>query len=227
MQEFINNLKEKFNNEFIKLVVGILNLYHENNDGHGKDHIITVITNTLEYITFYKLNETSKKIVVLGAVCHDLGLIDGDRSIHHYKSASLVYELIPLRNYFNDEIIIHKIAECCLFHRASNNSDLNHISLEAKIVADCDNDFDINTIIRRSIQYHWNKNHYNKNKLNVIISNVIEHMEEKFSRTGYAKFILELPPKFKNIVEERYHIVENKKDLFELVNKIALEELNK
>lgn len=106
---------------------------------------------------------------MVGAACHDLGLINGDRNIHHYKSASLVYELIPLRNYFNDETTIHKIAECCLFHRASNTSDLSNISLEAKIVADCDNDYSLEQIVIRSVHYHCTKIKYNKNKWKMLL----------------------------------------------------------
>lgn len=51
MKNLIENLKKEFDTQFVKLIIGILELYPNSKDGHGKEHIVQVITNTLEYIS--------------------------------------------------------------------------------------------------------------------------------------------------------------------------------
>lgn len=115
------------------------------------------------------------------AAYHDLGLCDG-REFHHIASGKILEADMSLRQWFSlDEIKLMK--EAVEDHRASSKNPPR--SIYGKIVAEADRDINPLKIIKPTIQYsiahspstdkehHWN--------------NLINHMAEKYSESGYMK----------------------------------------
>ena len=146
--------------------------------GHGREHVITVIEQSLLLARYY---DVDVDMVYAIAAYHDTGLVEG-RKRHHIVSGDIVRADAKLREWF-DVSQIELIAEAVTDHRASNDHEPR--SIYGKIVAEADRVIDTEIIVRRTIQYglthysHLNKEgHYHR---------FVEHMKEKYAYGGYLK----------------------------------------
>ena len=146
--------------------------------GHQRDHVETVINQSMELAQYYDVNIN---MVYAIAAYHDTGLVDS-RERHHIVSGEIVMADEGLRQWFSEEQI-KVMAEAVEDHRASNSNVPR--SLYGKIVAEADRLIDGVTIVRRTIQYglaHYpqldKKGHYDR---------FVEHMNEKYAEGGYLK----------------------------------------
>ena len=146
--------------------------------GHQRDHVETVINQSMELAQYYDVNIN---LVYAIAAYHDTGLVDS-RERHHIVSGEIVMADESLRQWFSEEQI-KVMAEAVEDHRASNSNVPR--SLYGKIVAEADRLIDGVTIVRRTIQYglaHYpqldKKGHYDR---------FVEHMNEKYAEGGYLK----------------------------------------
>lgn len=156
----------------------IIPRYDEFDAGHRRDHVMTVIEQSLELAQYY---DVDINMVYAVAAYHDTGLVDS-RERHHIASGEIVKADESLRQWFSEEQIVI-IAEAVEDHRASNKNVPR--SIYGKIVAEADRLIDRATIVRRTIQYglahypHLDKDgHYNR---------FVEHMNEKYAEGGYMK----------------------------------------
>ena len=153
--------------------------------GHGREHVITVIEQSLLLARYY---DVDVDMVYAIAAYHDTGLVEG-RKRHHIVSGDIVRADAKLREWF-DESQIELIAEAVTDHRASNDHEPR--SIYGKIVAEADRVIDTEIIVRRTIQYglthssHLNKEgHYHR---------FVEHMKEKYAYGGYLKLWIPQSP---------------------------------
>lgn len=147
--------------------------------GHGRDHVQTVISQALMLAQYYP--ETDKRIVLVAAAYHDMGLAFG-RDEHHTHSARIVREDERLRQWFNEDEI-NMIAEAAEDHRAS--SDHEPRTIYGRIIAEADRVIDSETIVRRALQYGM-KRHPGLDREGQYIR-LMDHMREKYDYGGYLK----------------------------------------
>ena len=172
-------MSDELNIELQKYIESeIIPRYDEFDAGHRRDHVMTVIEQSLELAQYY---DVDINVVYAVAAYHDTGLVDS-RERHHVASGEIVMADECLRQWFGEEQIV-VIAEAVEDHRASNKNVPR--SIYGKIVAEADRLIDGATIVRRTIQYglahypHLDKDgHYNR---------FVEHMNEKYAEGGYMK----------------------------------------
>ncbi len=146
--------------------------------GHRRDHVMTVITQSVELAQYY---DVDINMVYAIAAYHDTGLVAG-RERHHVVSGEILSGDVHLRSWF-DERQIDIMAEAVVDHRASNSQEPR--TIYGKIVAEADRIIDSDVIVQRTIQYglahypHLDKEgHYRR---------FMEHMKEKYAEGGYLK----------------------------------------
>ena len=157
----------------------IIPRYDNFDAGHGRDHVQTVISQALMLAQYYP--ETDKRIVLVAAAYHDLGLAFG-RDEHHTHSARIVREDERLRLWFNEDEI-NMIAEAAEDHRAS--SDHEPRTIYGRIIAEADRVIDSETIVRRALQYGLS--HEPGLDREGQYRRLMEHMREKYDYGGYLK----------------------------------------
>lgn len=145
---------------------------------HQRDHADIVIRESIALARYYDVNED---MVYTIAAYHDTGLAV-DRKTHHLESGRIIRADGRLREWFTPEQI-EIMAEAVEDHRAS--SDHEPRSIYGKIVAEADRLIDIDTILRRTIQYGFA--HYPEMARDEHISRAIEHLHEKYAEGGYLK----------------------------------------
>ncbi len=147
--------------------------------GHGRDHVMTVISQALSLAQFYP--EVDQCLLLVAAAYHDLGLALG-RELHHVHSARIVREDERLRQWF-DEDEINTIADATEDHRASSDHDPR--TIYGRIVAEADRIIDGETIVRRALQYGMK--HEPGLDREGQYRRLMEHMREKYDYGGYLK----------------------------------------
>jgi len=164
--------------EIIEMIRDILPEYDKVNEGgHGREHIIDVITKSYHMAIEFGENP---EVCCTAALLHDIGLLNYSRKIHHIGSAIYVTEHIDmLSRYFNEEEI-YKIFSAVLEHRSGFNEE--YTSLVSKIVSDADRSTNIYLMISRSYQYNKNKG-FNEEK---IYREVYSHLKEKYYDRKYT-----------------------------------------
>ena len=125
----------------------IVPLYDNFDAGHGRDHVHTVMSQSLSLASHYP--EVDTCLLLTAAAYHDLGLAFG-RDEHHIHSARIVRDEQRLRHWFNEEEI-NIIAEAAEDHRASSGHEPR--TIYGRIVAEADRIIDSETIVRRALQY--------------------------------------------------------------------------
>ena len=140
--------------------------------GHGRDHVLTVISQALGLAQYYP--EVDCCLLLVAAAYHDLGLAYG-RDEHHIHSARIVREDERLRQWFNDDEI-NTIAEAAEDHRASSGHEPRSIY---------DRIIDGETIVRRALQYGMK--HEPGLDCEGQYRRLMEHMREKYDYGGYLK----------------------------------------
>ena len=153
--------------------------YDDFDAGHGRDHVLTVMSQALSLAQYY--HEVDQCLLLVAAAYHDLGLING-REHHHTDSARIVREDERLRQWF-DEAEINTIADAAEDHRAS--SDHEPRTIYGRIVAEADRIIDGKTIVRRALQYGLK--HEPGLDREGQYRRLMEHMREKYDYGGYLK----------------------------------------
>ena len=153
--------------------------YDDFDAGHGRDHVLTVMSQALNLAQYYP--EVDQSLLLTAAAYHDLGLING-REHHHTDSARIVREDERLRQWFN-ETEINTIADAAEDHRAS--SDHEPRTIYGRIVAEADRIIDGETIVRRALQYGMK--HEPGMDREGQYRRLMEHMREKYDYGGYLK----------------------------------------
>ena len=153
--------------------------YDEFDAGHGRDHVLTVIDQSLRLAEHYP--EVDRCLLLVAAAYHDLGLVNG-RERHHIDSARIVREDKRLRQWFSEDEI-NTIADAAEDHRAS--SDHEPRTIYGRIVAEADRIIDGETIVRRALQYGMK--HEPGLDREGQYRRLMEHMREKYDYGGYLK----------------------------------------
>lgn len=161
---------------------------------HSRDHILTVIANSMEYSVPY---DVDKNMVYTIAAYHDTGVVEG-REHHHTVSGRIIREDTNLRQWFREDEI-ETIAEAAEDHRASTGKEPR--SIYGKIVAEADRDIDKSTIITRTLQYGMS--HYPEMSKEALWDRAKRHLAEKYGEEGYITLWLKAPRNVEALKELR------------------------
>ena len=156
----------------------IIPRYDSFDAAHRRDHVNYVITASLELARHYDVDES---MVYAIAAYHDTGLAV-DRKTHHLESGRIVRQDSMLRRWFTPEQI-EVMAQAVEDHRAS--SDHEPRSIYGKIVAEADRQIDVQTIMRRTIQYGLS--HYPELDREEQWHRTLNHLLEKYAEGGYLR----------------------------------------
>ena len=157
----------------------IVPLYDNFDAGHGRDHVHTVMSQSLSLASHYP--EVDTCLLLTAAAYHDLGLEQG-RELHHIHSAAIIRNDKRLSQWF-DEDEINTIAEAAEDHRASNGHEPR--TIYGRIVAEADRIIDSETIVRRALQYGMSHEPGLDRKAQY--RRLMDHMLEKYAEGGYLK----------------------------------------
>lgn len=183
----------------------ILPQYDTFDKAHQRDHIHSVLRNSLEIAGNYDVN---MDMVIIIAFFHDLGL-SVDRKKHHLYSGEILMQDKMLKKYYKEEERL-LMKEAVEDHRASNTYPPR--SIYGKIIAEADRDLDVDTVITRCIQYGLK--HYSEYSSKEQFERIYEHIKEKYGENGYLKLYLPYKKNEEGLKEIRY-LVANKELLYE------------
>lgn len=156
----------------------IIPLYDSFDRAHRRDHVETVIEQSLLLASNYNVDVN---MVYAVAAFHDVGLCKG-REFHHIESANIVRGDKLLNIFFTAEEV-GIIADAVEDHRASSKAAPR--TLYGRIVAEADRVIDGDTILRRTVQYGLS--HYPSLNREEHFNRACEHLEEKYADGGYLK----------------------------------------
>ena len=183
-------MNENIISEVEKYVKEKIEEYKDNSEDHydfWNQHIKYVYEERLKLADDYKAD---KEIVALGALLHDIALINkvGDRKDHHINGEIIARELLTNLNY--DEAKKERVLKCVYNHRSSKNAT----TIEETCVGDADilAHFD-NIPLLFNLAY---------NKYNVNISEIKEWLKKYFE-----KDYNDLSDKTKEIFKEKYNLI--------------------
>ena len=179
----------------------ILPRYEAFDDAHKRDHVETVIRNSLKLAQHYDVD--INKVYAIAAY-HDLGLCEG-RERHHIVSGEILMSDSNLRKWFSDSEL-HLMAEAIEDHRASSGNAPR--SIYGKIVAEADRDIEPLKIIQRTIQYGLS--HYPELDKEGHWQRTLEHLHEKYAEGGYLKLWLPESDNATKLAELRRIIADEK-----------------
>lgn len=201
------------NNELVYYIKNeIFPLYNRNEEGHGINHIKTVIKRSLELAKDY---DVDLDMVYTIASYHDLGHYI-DRKTHEIISAEIFMKDEKIRQWFTDEqrsIIKEAIED----HRASSNHEPR--TIYGKIISTADRTIiDIDNTIKRS--YSYGKRNYIGLSEEEQIERVYQHLTEKYGENGYAKVYLE-DKEFEDALDKLRQALSNKEEFIKRVKKVV------
>ena len=188
----------------------IIPLYDKFDKAHRRDHVNTVIEQSLLLASNYAVNVN---MVYAIAAFHDVGLCKG-REFHHIESADIVRGDKLLNSHFAAEEVA-VMADAVEDHRASNKAAPR--TLYGRIVAEADRVIDGNTILRRTVQYGLS--HYPSLSREEHYARACEHLKEKYGYGGYLKLWIPESANATRLQEFREVINDEKalKSLFEII----------
>lgn len=201
------------NNELVQYIENeIFPLYNRNEEGHGINHIKTVIKRSLELAKGYNVD---LDMVYTIASYHDLGHYI-DRKTHEIISAQIFMKDEKIKQWFIDEQR-NIIKEAIEDHRASSNHEPR--TIYGKIISTADRTIiDIDNTIRRS--YSYGKRNYVGLSEEEQIERVYLHLKEKYGENGYAKVYLE-DKEFENALDKLRQALSNKEEFIKRVKKVV------
>ena len=131
---YLKNEKNSIISEVEKYVKEKIEEYKNNSEDHydfWNEHIKYVYEESLKLADEYNAD---KEIVALGALLHDIALINkvGDRKDHHINGEKIAREVLTNLNY--DEAKKERVLKCVYNHRSSKNTT----SIEELCVGDAD-----------------------------------------------------------------------------------------
>lgn len=201
------------NNELVQYIENeIFPLYNRNEEGHGINHIKTVIKRSIELARGY---DVDLDMVYTIASYHDLGHYI-DRNKHEIISAEIFMKDEKIKQWFTDEQrnIIKKAIED---HRASSNHEPR--TIYGKIISTADRTIiDIDNTIKRS--YSYGKRNYIGLSEEEQIERVYQHLTEKYGENGYAKVYLE-DNEFEDALDKLRQALSNKEEFIKRVKKVV------
>lgn len=156
----------------------IIPLYDTFDAAHRRDHVAYVIEQSLELSKHY---DVEQDMVFAVAAYHDTGL-SVDRKTHHLESGRILRSDKMLLRWFSPEQI-EVMAQAVEDHRAS--SDHEPRSIYGRIVAEADRQIDIDTIVRRTIQFGLS--HYPGLDREGHWERTLAHLLEKYAEGGYLR----------------------------------------
>lgn len=172
----------------------ILPRYDHFDKAHQQAHARMVISQSLELA---EQMDVDIDMVYAIAAYHDTGLCEG-REHHHEVSAHIIHEDQNLRQWFTEEQIA-VMAEAAEDHRAS--ADHEPRSIYGRIVAEADRFIDPQTIIERTMQYGLD--HYPELSREEHFKRMVQHLKEKYGRSGYLKLWFDESPNARRLEELR------------------------
>ena len=203
------------NSELITYIENnIFPLYSKNEEGHGLNHIKTVIRRSLELSKGFDVDEN---IVYTVAAYHDLGH-HIDRKTHEIISAQMFMEDEQMKKWFNDEqrIIIKEAIED---HRSSLKRKPR--SIYGEIVSSADRTIsDVDTSIRRA--YSYGLKHYPELSYEQSVERVYNFFKEKYGENGYANNYI-IDKEYEESIKRFREALSNKEYFIEKVKKISKE----
>lgn len=182
----------------------ILPRYNNFDKAHSLRHAISVINSSLRLAAKVGADEDMSYVI---AAYHDLGL-EGPRAIHHITSGKILVADARLKRWFTPEQI-KIMKEAVEDHRASASHAPR--SIYGKIVAEADRELQPETVMRRTIEYGID--HYPEKNRSEHFTRFEQHMQEKYSASGYIKLWIPGSENEENIKALR-QIIANK-DLLE------------
>lgn len=195
----------------------ILPRYSGFDQAHRLGHANTVIKRSLELAR--KIGADINMAYVIAAY-HDLGL-EGPRAIHHITSGKILAADTRLRKWFSAEQI-KIMKEAVEDHRASASHAPR--SIYGKIVAEADRELEPDTVFRRIILY--GHDHYPEMSKEEQWKRFTEHLQNKYSNTGYIKLWIpgsENEQKLK-VIRELINKPKELRNIFEKIFKEAYDE---
>ena len=182
----------------------ILPRYDQHDAAHRRDHVETVIGQSLAIVR--QLNQQganlSEDMAYAIAAYHDTGLCEG-REHHHEVSARIIRADQELRRWFSDEQI-YIIADAAEDHRASSKQAPR--TIYGRIVAEADRVIVPETIIQRTIQYGLE--HYPTLNREGHYERTVEHLREKYGDGGYLRLWFPESPNAARLAELRQIIAD-------------------
>ena len=198
--------------EFIE--TQILPQYAQFDKAHNLEHVTRVIRRSLEMV---RQTGTDINMVYTIAAYHDIGMA-GPRAIHHLTGGKMLAQDKRLKRWFSAEQI-KIMKEAIEDHRASASRAPR--SIYGKIVAEADRDIVPEVVVRRTIQYglanyaHLDKEHQ--------WLRFLEHMNEKYSASGYIRLWVPGSPNEQKLNELR-NIIASPQRLRQMFDQIFDEE---
>ena len=200
--------------EFIE--TQILPQYAAFDRAHNMEHVTRVIRSSLELV---KTTGADINMAYTIAAYHDLGM-SGPRAVHHITSGKILAADARLKKWFTPEQI-KIMKEAVEDHRASASRVPR--SIYGKIVAEADRDIDAEVVIRRTIQFGManypeldKEGHWRRFK---------EHMDNKYSASGYIRLWIPNSPNERKLNELR-NLIAQPKQLREAFERLFAEETN-
>ena len=172
----------------------ILPRYTDFDRAHNLEHVTRVIRRSLDLV---KITGADVNMVYTIAAYHDLGM-SGPRAIHHITGGKILASDARLKKWFSPEQI-KIMKEAVEDHRASASHSPR--SLYGKIIAEADRDIDVDTVIRRTIQYGLS-NYPEKDKSEQW-QRFKQHMDQKYSVNGYIRLWIPNSPNERKLNELR------------------------
>ena len=163
----------------------ILPRYANFDRAHNLEHVTRVIRRSMELVRITGANINMAYTI---AAYHDLGM-SGPRAIHHLTGGKILAADARLKRWFSAEQI-KIMREAVEDHRASASRAPR--SLYGKIIAEADRDIDVDTVIRRTIQYGLSN--YPQLDRQGQWQRFKQHMDEKYSANGYIRLWLPHSP---------------------------------
>lgn len=190
----------------------IFPLYNRNEEGHGINHIKTVIDRSIELA---KKQNVDIDMAYTIAAYHDIGHYI-DRKKHEIISAEIFMDDEKMKEFFTEEQR-DMMKEAIEDHRASIDHEPRNIY--GKIVSTADRTIiDIDNTIMRT--YSYGLKHYEGLSRDEQIERVYEHLKEKYGENGYVKSYLE-DKKFETALQELRKALSNKNEFIKRIRKIT------
>lgn len=192
----------------------IIPRYDNFDKGHGRNHVETVIEQSLKLAENYEVNTDMVYVI---AAFHDLGLCEG-RELHHIVSGRILLEDSFLKVKFS-ATQLEIMREAVEDHRASGKHKPR--TIYGMIVAEADRQIDVDTILRRTVQYGMTN--YPEYGYDEHYARFISHLKDKYAEGGYLRLWIPESDNAARLAQLR-KVINDEAFLKKLFNKIYNEE---
>lgn len=203
------------NKEIVRYVeTEIIPRYDSFDRAHGRSHVMTVIEQSMKLAENRDVNHDMVYVI---AAYHDLGMCEG-REHHHTVSGRILLADTFLRRHFTAGQL-SVMRDAVEDHRASSNHEPR--TIYGMIVAEADRQIDIDTILRRTVQYGMkNYPHFSREEH---YSRFLSHLTEKYAEGGYLRLWIPDSGNARRLAELR-QVIKDETLLREMFGRIYEEE---